>query len=287
MKKIAVITGASSGLGKDFSLLSPSYFDIDELYIVARREEKLEEVAKKVNLLYPALKVFITPLPLSSSTLIANFTYLVNSYFSAPNKTLPLINKVSFTLPPPSPKEKEDFTLTLLINNAGRGIYGTFCQANTEETIDMLDLNCQVPTALCSFFLPYMKENATIINIASLAAYSPLANFATYAASKSYILHFTLALKAELKKRKITVLAVCPGPTKTEFSLVASKGLRKEVKNGVESVKVARHALLCAKKKKAVSILCFKWKMLAFFSHLAPKYLIAKVTARFFRRPAP
>lgn len=264
MENVAIITGASSGLGEQFALLSPSFFHIDHLFLVARRKERLEQVAMSVKSAFPSIEVTAVALALDTET-AASF---VKKFVSGKIKG-----------------EAGDFAITLLVNNAGFGTYGEFSETEMERTCKMVELNCSVVAALCHAAVSFLRKGSTIINISSMAAYAPLGNFAVYAATKSFVLSFSLALRAELKDMGVNVCAVCPGPIETEFAKVASNGARQKVIGGVSPVTVAKHALVVAKKGKAVAIAKIKWRVGAFLSRFVPAAIIARYTYLFCKRP--
>ena len=138
---------------------------------------------------------------------------------------------------------------------------------------------------MCGLAIPFMNEKSTIINVASLAAFLPLGNFAVYAATKSYVLSFSVALAAELKDKGIHVLAMCPGSVSTEFANVASNGIRKEVKGGIAPQKVVEHCLKQAFKGKKTSLYRFKWRFTAFLSRFVGRFFVADFTYKYHKRP--
>ena len=184
--KIAVITGASSGLGSEFAVaVDRTRTDIDEIWLIARRREKLEELAKKLTKKARVLSLDITS----------------DDDLETLEKTI----------------SEETPEITLLINNAGFGRLGEFKDLTAEDSRAMLRLNCEAVTVLTRLCLPFMPENSEIINICSIASFAPNARMAVYSSTKAYILSFSRALRLELKSQKINVLAVCPGPMDTEF----------------------------------------------------------------------
>ena len=163
--------------------------------------------------------------------------------------------------------------------------YGPFAETPVERELALVELNVTSLTGICGAALPYLDRGSSIINVASLAAYIPLGNFAVYAASKSYVRSFSLALAAELKDRGIHVMALCPGSVATEFAKVASNGARKEVLHGKPVDKVVRHALVCQKKGRHVALWAFKWKFNAFMSFLVNHYRFARHSYLHHKRP--
>ncbi len=177
------------------------------------------------------------------------------------------------------------FVVDLLVNNAGFGTYGPFDETDPMREMAMIDLNCTALTGICGFVLPHMQRGSRIINVASLAAFLPLGNFAVYAATKSYVLSFSVALAAELKERGISVCALCPGSVSTNFANVASNGKRREVLHGRDPIRVVAHCLRASKRNKKIALWAPKWKITAFLSRFIGRYLGARFTYLFNKRP--
>ncbi len=188
--KIAIITGASSGLGCEFALsVDRDRPEIEEIWLIARRKDRLEELAAKLSHKARALSLDIT-----CDEDLNSFKNLI---------------------------EEEKPEIKLLINNAGFGRLGEFKELSAEDSRDMLRLNCEALTVISRICIPYMPKNSEIINSCSIAAFAPNARMAVYSSTKAYVLSFSKALRFELKADKINVLAVCPGPMDTEFLPVA------------------------------------------------------------------
>lgn len=265
MKRIAVITGSSSGMGREFALQvasSTEHYKADEIWLIARRRERLEELAAEIE----AMKAANPDCP---KPIVHSFDIAGKSGAALFNELLSIESK------------RGGFEITLLVNNAGFGTYGPFIESDAVREMDMIELNCTALTGVCSFALPYMARGSVIINTASLAAYMPLGNFAVYAATKAFVLSFTAALAAEMENRGIRVCAFCPGPVSTEFALVASGGVRKEVRHGASVKKVVRHCLKKARGRGLVAMMKFEWKAAALASKFAPRMLCARITYKF------
>ena len=267
MKNIAVITGASSGMGQEFAVQVAANYDFDEIWIVARRLENLEKIAQEIN----ETKNFQVVKPVQMDLCGPQGVYELEKLLKEENEKLV--------------KVESGITIGLLINNAGFGTYGPFEETSIKTQMQMVDLNCTALTGLCGIALPFLKDGSVIINTASLAAYMPLGNFAVYAATKSYVLSFSVALAAELKNRGIKVSALCPGSVSTEFAQVASNGARKEVKGGIPPQKVVAQCLKRAFAGKTTSLYRLKWKCLAFLSHFVSGKMVARFTYKYNKRP--
>lgn len=189
MEKVAIITGASSGLGAEFakSLAAKGY----RLLLIARREEKLQEVAQSIPTVADVL-------PLDLTT--ADACDIVIDYLK------------THQLQP-----------SLLINNAGFGAFDPALEIDIDKQEAMIDLNVKALTKLTLTIAPLMKEahEGQILNVASIAAFCPCPNLAVYGATKAYVLAFTENLATELRPFGVTVTALCPGPVRTDFWTVA------------------------------------------------------------------
>ena len=185
MKKIAVITGASSGIGKHFAETVKEAGPFDEVWLIARRIDRLQALAD--TLPFPARPI---ALDLSEKASYEAYAALL---------------------------EQEKPEIALLINCSGFGKFCGVTETPTEVNLNMIDLNCSAVVAMCQLSVPYMTQGSKIINIASVAAYQPIPYINVYGATKSFVLHFSRALNRELKKDGISVTAVCPFWTKTEF----------------------------------------------------------------------
>ena len=264
MKKLTIVTGAGSGIGKEFALqLSQRLTSTDdELWLLARSQDKLQAVKTQIQSEKPYLTVKCIPLDLTGTSGAGKFNSILAEF-----------------------KKNEDFTIACLVNNAGFGTYGPFSDTPLSEQLSMIELNCTSLTGLCGHAIEYMGPGSRIINVSSLAAFMPLGNFAVYAATKAYVLSFSVALAAELKERGISVTALCPGSVSTNFANVASNGARKEVLHGKDPGKVVAHCIKKAFRDKKIVLYAPKWKFTAFLSRFTGRYLVARFTYLFNKRP--
>lgn len=189
---IILITGASSGMGVEFALQLDNVFqNIDEIWLVARRKKEMLEVAQH----------------LEHTTRVLDMDVTNDEHIERLKEVL----------------ADERPVIRMLVNSAGYGIMGDFSAASIKDELGMIDVNCKALTQLTHLCIPYMRKNSRIIQLASSAAFLPQPNFAVYAATKSYVLSFSRALNQELRRRKIYVTAVCPGPVDTPFFDIAEK----------------------------------------------------------------
>ena len=182
---VAIVTGASSGMGKEFVYQLNKYVQVDAIWVIARREEALKALQEKVS-------VPVRPIPLDLCK---------EESFNAFAKIL----------------EEEKPDIKLLVNAAGFGKFGSFETIPLEEDCRMIDLNCKALVAMTRLCLPYMKAGSHILQLDSLSAFQPVPYITTYAASKAFVLSYTRAANAELKPRGIRMMAMNPGWVKTEF----------------------------------------------------------------------
>ncbi|MBR4961719.1 MAG: SDR family NAD(P)-dependent oxidoreductase [Clostridia bacterium] len=184
--KIAIITGASAGLGKEFLAAAPKYFpDIDEYWLIARRQDRLEEAAKLVN---KQCRIF--PMDLTQT----------DSYRRLETELKKLTPHVA-----------------LLVNNSGCGYLGNVGEGELDNQLRMIDLNLRGLTAVTHVTLPFMDTGSRIINVSSIASFCPNPRMTVYSAGKAYVSAFSYGISEECAARGITVTAVCPGPMDTEF----------------------------------------------------------------------
>lgn len=247
--KIAIVTGASSGMGREFVYqISNRFKSLDEIWVIARRIDRLEALSKEIK------HVDIKPLKFDVSDEADMIRFKMHLMEKKPQ-------------------------VRALVNSAGFGIIGSFEELGIDNG-DMCKVNCVGLTRMIDLVLPYMTCNrGNIWNLASSAAFMPQPSFATYAATKSYVLSLSRALNRELKARNITVTAVCPGPVKTEFFEIAEKHKSAKFykKLGMASAdKVVRLALNDGFHGKSVSVYGPVMRSFRIISKLLPHELMLK-----------
>lgn len=247
--KIAVITGASSGLGAEFAYaLDKNPNGIEEIWLIARRADKLKEIAEKIR-----IKTKILPLDITDNNSLDNYTKALSD---------------------------ENAQVSLLINNAGFGRLGNFYEISPEDNSGMVRLNCEALTYFTAITLPFMKEGE-IINSCSIASFAPNARMAVYSSTKAFVMSFSRALREELKPKKINVLAACPGPMDTEFLSLA--GIEKGSSHTFDTLPrvnpkaMAEKALKASRTKKAVYTNRVFYKFYRILTKLLPHSLIIKL----------
>jgi len=197
MKRIIVVTGASSGLGREFVRQISKKEKVDEIWAIARRTDRLEELAKET-----AVKVVPLSIDLSDGAAISSYKQRLAD---------------------------EQPEIVILANCAGFGKFGHYETIPTETYINMINLNCEAAVYMTDYSLPYMKEGAKILNVASCAGFQPIPYINIYGATKAFMVSYTRALNVELRYRKIHVVALCPFWSKTEFFDRAIKQGEKKV----------------------------------------------------------
>lgn len=222
--KIAVVTGASSGMGREFVLAVDRSYQLDEIWVIARRTARLKDLQAQCATKLRALSWDLTD------------RESFNEYADLLKAEQPQIR--------------------ILINAAGYGLFGAFEKLPLDGQLGIPDLNDKALTAMCLLSLPYMQEGDEIVNLGSNSSWQPVPYIAVYAASKAYVLSFSRALGRELKRRGVHVMCVCPGWVKTEFMdrAVRDDTIRYYDRWYTAEDVVAR-AMRDLKKRKTVSIL--------------------------------
>jgi len=183
--RIAIVTGASSGMGREFALQLPAWEHFDEIWVIARRAERLTELQQ-----YLTVPMRPISLDLTDSMALEHFSDMLSA---------------------------AQAEVGLLANIAGFGKFGYFEKIPAQEDYRMIDLNCKALVAMTRLCLPYMQQGSHILQLDSLSAFQPVPYIATYGATKAFVLSYTRAVSAELKPKGIRMMAMNPGWVKTEF----------------------------------------------------------------------
>ena len=181
--KIAIVTGASSGMGREFVLQLKHYVQVDEIWAIARREDALKALQTDV----PVRPVV---LDLCDSSSFDAFAALL---------------------------AQEQPDVKLLVNAAGFGKFGAYHRISLQDDCRMIDLNCKALVAMTRLTLPYMHAGSHILQLDSLSAFQPVPYITTYGATKSFVLSYSRAMNRELRAAGIRMMAMNPGWVKTEF----------------------------------------------------------------------
>lgn len=248
--KTAVITGASSGLGLYFALeIDKNRPEIEEIWLIARRKERLEELAKSLS-----KKVKVLSLDITKEESLEEYKTAL---------------------------KQENCEVSILVNNAGFGKLGNFDEMNNDDLSGMIKLNCEALTVITSITLPFMKKGSEIINSCSIASFAPNTRMAVYSSTKAYVMSFSRALRSELKRRKINCIAVCPGPMDTEFLSLA--GIEKGTSFTFDTLPrvnpeiMAIKSLKASKKGKSVYTNRVFYKFYRLLAKILPTSLIMKL----------
>lgn len=237
----ALITGASSGIGRDMAIYLSNLGH--EVIMVSSDKEKLEKASKKVK---------------NSKIIVSDL--------SKKEECIKLYNKV------------KNENIDILINNAGFGQFGEFTETSLEKELNMINVNITAVHILTKLFLKdfVKKDSGYILNVSSTAAFEPGPLMSTYYSTKAYVLRLTTSIYEELRrnKSKVKVSVLCPGPVKTNFNNVAN--VKFDIKS-VSSDYVAKYAIDKMFKNKLIIIPTFYMKALVFFSKITPTKLIARI----------
>ena len=237
--KIAIVTGASSGMGREFvRQLGYFYKNLDEIWVIARRKERLEALAKESKV----------PLRIFAGDLQKKKVY----------------KELRDAL------EKEHPDLRMLVNSAGFGKSGSVEEILFEKFRSLTRM-----TLLC---LPFLRAGSRIVNLASASAFCPQPYFSVYAATKSYVLSFSRSLGEELRKKGIVVTAVCPGPVDTEFFKFSGKpqNILKKL-TMAKADRVVHQALKDCRSGKSVSVYGIPMKLTYFGTKLLPHGFLVRM----------
>ncbi len=248
MKKIAIITGASSGLGREFVNIINKKKSIQEIWAIARRQDKLDALKDEIG-----SKVRPISMDLSDLSQIKTLGQMLS---------------------------ESDVQICYLINNAGYGKFGSYYDLSAEESVNMLNLNINAVVAVGLTCIPYMCRGSHILNISSQSSFQPLPYLNLYSASKVFVRNYTRALHVELKEKGITATAVCPGWMKTDFYDRADIGAAKNISHFVfmaSPAKVARKAIADADRGKDLSI----YSLYVNICHICSKLLPQKLMMHF------
>ncbi len=254
----ALVTGASSGIGAAFAerLAARGM----HLVLSARRRELMEQLAADLDTRH-GTRCEIIPADLSD-----------------PAQAVHLYDEV----------KRRGLEIELLVNNAGFGIVGQVADADVDRIMQLVRLNIGAVTELTYRFLPEMlqREHGAIINVSSLAGFQPVAYMGAYAASKAYVLHLSEALWAETRDRGVTVMALCPGTTRTPFFDVAGVPgwLKKQPAQTPEQV--VRAAIKALERRRSFVIPGWRNALLALVTRWVPRRMVVKESMKYFR-PKP
>jgi short-subunit dehydrogenase len=252
--KFTLITGASGGIGEAFARRLAK--EKHNLVLVARSEEKLHEICDELMLQHG-----------------------INAHYIALDLTDFEADKRLF-----EETEKHGFEIEWLINNAGFGSMGDFAELDLERELQMIDLNISALVALTHRYLPKMRERkkGVIINVSSTASFQAIPYMATYAATKAFVTSFSEAIAEENREFGITVTALCPGPTETNF-FAAAKAIPFSAKGMQTSEEVVEKGLKAVKARKPLVVSGIKNYIGAVLGTIAPDTLVTRFIGKVLR----
>lgn len=252
-KETALITGASSGIGLELAELFAA--DGSDLVLVARREDRLKELADRLESEY-GVKVHVLPKDLSKP--------------KAPDEIFAHL-------------KKEKIQVDVLVNNAGFGVKGIIPEIDLDKQLDMVQVNVKALTHLTRLFLPGMIERGYggVLNVGSLAAFQPGPNLAVYFATKAYVLSYTEALAEEIQNPNIQISCLAPGPVRTEF------GEKSDLEDSLlfklslmDSEPVVRAGYEGFRKGKVIVIPGLKQQIVPFLNRFTPRTIVRKIAKK-------
>lgn len=251
---IAIVTGASSGLGVQYAkTIIDSDYHLDEIWLIARRKDRLEKIAEEHD------QVKIRPIALDLSD--------DDSYIALSD----LLNE-------------EKPNIKILVNNAGSERPGDFASMQEKDILSMINLNVKGFTMINRVCIPYMKNKSFGVMTCSISSFCPVPNQAVYSSTKAYVRFLSRAIREEVKKDGINILAMCPGNMDTEMNPKGGTSQSEKVDKlpFLDMKKITRKSLKLAKKGKAIYTPCGLYKFYRFASKVLPSAWMIKVIKKSF-----
>lgn len=252
---VAVITGASTGIGREFAVLCAR--DGYDVILISRSRQDLEKLASEIR----------------RST--GRAAWVLAKDLSLPSAAAEIFQEASSL----------SVSIDVLINNAGFGLLGRFWELDDSQQVNMVQLNVTALTQLTRLVLPAMihRRSGRILNVASTAAFQPGPLMSVYYATKAYVVSFSEAIHNECREFGVTVTCLCPGPTRTEFQKRAGATAAKLFNSGrvMDAATVARIGLAALKAGKPLAIPGRLNAAMAFLTRFAPIQLAASMARRF------
>ena len=241
----AIITGASSGIGKEFARRIKETGRVDRYLLIARRKEKLEDLARELG----------------------EGAEVLSADLAKPEG----IEAVRAYLAEHTP------SVRYLINAAGYGVFGDYTQVSEADTVGMIDLNVKALVLISHMVIPYMEKGSNLLEVGSASVFTPLPGFNIYASSKAFVYHYAQALAYEVKPRGIRVTVFCPGWVETDFFDRAENEKSVGPKNKKPMLTVGyvvRCAMRAMEKGKILCTCNWFTKMQHLFSKILPNRLL-------------
>ena len=250
---IAIITGASSGLGAEFArAVAKQYDDLDEIWVIARRAEKLQNLADEM----PEANICPVSMDLTDRDSFAKLRSIL---------------------------EEKKATVRVLVNNAGYCTCGRFDEMDDDAIRKMIDLNITALTAVNKVCFPYMKEKGYVVLTCSVSSFTPVIGQAVYSASKAYVLYLGHALHAEMKKKGINVLTLCPGNMDTEMNVRGGEGEKAGALPYLNVPELARQTLKRAESGKGFYTPGWFYKGYRVLSKIVPHHVMMTMSGGVFQ----
>ena len=243
---VMIVTGASSGMGREFALRLSKEFPCREMWLIARNEKKLGELAASLD-----VPTRVIPLDLSEASSFDRLRELL---------------------------EESKATVSVLVNAAGYGKFGGFSEIDADEQTGIIRLNDEALVRMCHLVRGRLHEGSAVINLGSLSAFQPVPYINVYGASKAFVLSFSRALNVEWKKRGVFVMAVCPGWVRTDFfKRAVSDDTISYYNRFFTPEQVIDRAMKDLKRKKDVSVCGFTVRAQVLITKLLPHTLVMKI----------
>ncbi len=251
---IAIVTGASSGIGRAFAFMVDKYYELDEIWVIARRLERLEALSGELS-----TKIRAISLDLTKNESFDEFASLL---------------------------ESEKPNIKVLVNASGYGYFGEFTERSLEGQLKMIDLNEKSVVALTYHALKYMTAGAEVYNIASSSSFQPVPYISVYGATKSFVTSFSRALNREVRPKGIRIMSVCPHWCKTEFfDTAVSDDTIKYYNFFTPAEDVAEAAYRNMKRGRDVSLCGFKIKFQVLLVKVLPHSIVMNVWCKQQKKP--
>lgn len=246
---IAIITGASSGMGSEFAKQMKEKLGVEEFWFVARREDRMVSLREELG---------------------------IKAKIIAADLTVPEgIESLREALATERPSVK------YLVNSAGFGNFGSFDELPESDVVKMIDLNVKALVLITHMVIPYMERGGRIVELGSGSCFTPLPNFNIYASSKAFVLHYTKALNFEIKKYGLRATCFCPGWVETEFigKSIAKEGVSRPRKMSpmLKCDKVVAKCISAMVKGKRMCVTGWYTKLQHLLFKLVPDVILTKL----------
>lgn len=249
MKKIAIVTGGTGGIGKEFvKQFVELKKDLDEIWVLGRNQGKLDKIKNEFG-----EKIYPVSCDLSDEKNVTDFIKSI---------------------------KESDVCIKYLVNSAGLAKMARCCEFDTKELSQTIDLNCKTVVLLCHECIQKMMKGSRILNLSSASSFQPNPYIAIYSASKVFVKNYSRALNYELKDMGVTCTAVCPGWVDTDMLEKERNGKTIKFPGVVTAERVVKLAIKDADKGKDMSVCSLYVKYEHLFSKIMPNRLVMKIWAK-------